>query len=80
MQRRGFSTAAWAAAVPTAASLALLAAVLHAIDEFTIRELLIALFLFITAPVSAYLLGQVGLRKRVASRAPLPEDFPGVRQ
>ena len=58
----------------------LLAAVLHGIDEFTIRERLIAFFLFITAPVSAYLLGQVELRKRVASRAPLPEDFSGVRQ
>jgi len=58
----------------------LLAAVVHAVDDgFTLRELLIALFLFITAPVSAFLLGQVGLRRQVDSRAPLPEDFPGLR-
>lgn len=58
----------------------LLAAVVHAAgDGFTLRELLIALFLFMTAPVSAFLLGQAGLRRRVTSRAPLPEDFPGVR-
>ncbi len=59
----------------------LLAAVVHTVDgEFTLRELLIALFLFITAPVSAFLLGQVGLRRQVTSRAPLPEDFPGLRR
>lgn len=58
----------------------LLAAIVHAADRsFSLRELLIALFLFMTAPVSAYLLGQVGLRRRVTSRAPLPEDFPGLR-
>lgn len=57
----------------------LLAAVVHAIEGFTVRELLIVLFLFITAPVSAYLLGQVGLRRRLPSRAPLPDDFPGLR-
>jgi multisubunit Na+/H+ antiporter MnhG subunit len=39
--------------------------------------MLIALVLFITAPVSAYLIGQAGLRRRLPSRAPLPEDFPG---
>jgi len=55
----------------------LLAAVVHAVDELSVRELLITLFLFVTAPVSAYLLGQVGLRRRVTSRAPLPEDFSG---
>ena len=59
----------------------LLAAVVHSADGgFTLRELLIALFLFMTAPVSAFLLGQVGLRRRVTSRAPLPEDFPGLRR
>lgn len=57
----------------------LLAAIVHAIEGFTVRELLIVLFLFITAPVSAYLLGQVGLRSRLPSRAPLPDDFPGLR-
>ena len=57
----------------------LLAAIVHAVGrDFSLRELLIALFLFMTAPVSAFLLGQVGLRRRVTSRAPLPEDFPGL--
>lgn len=59
----------------------LLAAVVHAIDHgFSLREILISLFLFVTAPVSAYLLGQVGLRRRVTSRAPVPEDFPGLHR
>ncbi|MBX3300816.1 MAG: Na+/H+ antiporter subunit G [Nitrospira sp.] len=58
----------------------LLAAVIHTADGLTLHKLLIALFLFMTAPVSAFLLGQVGLRRRVTSRAPLPEDFPGSHQ
>jgi multicomponent K+:H+ antiporter subunit G len=54
----------------------LLAAVVHAIgDGVTLRELLITLFLFITAPVSAFLLGQAGLRRGLPSRAPLPEKL-----
>ncbi|MDF0668250.1 MAG: Na+/H+ antiporter subunit G [Nitrospira sp.] len=58
----------------------LLAAVLSSIpDGLSLRELLIALFLFITAPVSAFLVGQAALRRRLPSRAPLPEDFPGLR-
>ncbi len=57
----------------------LLAAIVHAAGrDFSLRALLIALFLFVTAPVSAYLLGQAGLRRRVISRAPLPDDFPGL--
>jgi multicomponent K+:H+ antiporter subunit G len=57
----------------------LLAAVVHVIgDGVTLNKLLITVFLFITAPVSAFLLGQVGLRWRYASRAPLPEDFSGL--
>lgn len=57
----------------------LLAAIVHAAGrDFSLRELLIALFLLVTAPVSAYLLGQAGLRRRVTSRAPLPDDFPGL--
>jgi multisubunit Na+/H+ antiporter MnhG subunit len=39
--------------------------------------LLIAGFLFITVPVSAFLLGQAGLRRRLASRAPVPDEFSG---
>lgn len=58
----------------------LLAAVLSSIpDDLSLRETLIALFLFMTAPVSAFLVGQAGLRRRLPSRAPLPEDFPGFR-
>lgn len=56
----------------------LLAAIVHAAGrDFSLRELLIALFLFVTAPVSAYLLGQAGLRRRIMSRAPLPDELPG---
>lgn len=58
----------------------LLAAVLSSIpDDLSLRETLIALFLFMTAPVSAFLVGQAGLCRRLPSRAPLPEDFPGFR-
>jgi multicomponent K+:H+ antiporter subunit G len=57
----------------------LLAAIVHAAGrDFSLRELLITLFLFVTAPVSAFLLGQAGLRRRVTSRAPLPDNFPGL--
>ena len=52
----------------------LLAAIVQAGSAgFTLRELLIAVFLFITAPVSAYLLAQAGLRLRLPSKAPLPD-------
>lgn len=58
----------------------LLAAVLSSIpDGLSLRETLIALFLFITAPVSAFLVGQAALRRRLPSRAPLPEDFQDLR-
>jgi multicomponent K+:H+ antiporter subunit G len=57
----------------------LMAALVHAAGrDFSLRELVITLFLFVTAPVSAYLLGQAGLRRRVTSRAPLPDNFPGL--
>lgn len=53
----------------------LLAAIVYASGSaLTLRELLITVFLFVTAPVSAYLLGQAGLRRRLKSRAPLPQD------
>lgn len=39
-----------------------------------LHELLITLFLFVTAPVSAGLLAKAALRLRMKSRAPLPED------
>jgi multicomponent K+:H+ antiporter subunit G len=41
-----------------------------------VHELLITLFLFVTAPVSANLLAQAGLHGRVPSRAPPPPDQP----
>lgn len=41
-----------------------------------LHELLITLFLFVTAPVSANLLAQAALHLRVPSKAPVPEDPP----
>jgi multicomponent K+:H+ antiporter subunit G len=38
----------------------------------SVHELLIALFLFVTAPVSAHMLAKAGLQLRLRSRAPLP--------
>lgn len=42
--------------------------------RFGIAELLITLFVFVTAPVSANLLAQAALHLKVASRAPVPRD------
>ncbi len=41
-----------------------------------VHELLIALFIFITAPVSANLMAQAALHLRVPSTAPVPPDLP----
>jgi len=41
------------------------------------HELLITLFLFVTAPVSAYMLARAGLKLGLRSRAPLPPRRPG---
>ena len=41
-----------------------------------VHELLITLFLFVTAPVSANLMAQAALHLRLPSRAPLPPDQP----
>jgi multicomponent K+:H+ antiporter subunit G len=41
---------------------------------FSLHELLIALFVFVTAPVSANLLAKAALHLRVKSGAPLPGD------
>lgn len=55
----------------------LLAAIVHSLDGVpSLRELLITLFLFLTAPVSAHLLARAALQLRMKSRAPLPRDFP----
>jgi multicomponent K+:H+ antiporter subunit G len=43
-------------------------------------EVLIMLFVFVTAPVSANLLAQAALHLRVASLAPAPEDAVPERQ
>ncbi|HVL35800.1 MAG TPA: Na+/H+ antiporter subunit G [Burkholderiales bacterium] len=43
-----------------------------ALETPTLHELLIALFLFLTAPVSALMLAKAGLHLRLKSRAPLP--------
>jgi multicomponent K+:H+ antiporter subunit G len=40
----------------------------------SVHELLIAMFLFLTAPVSAHLLAKAALHLRVDSRAPLPTE------
>jgi multicomponent K+:H+ antiporter subunit G len=95
LSRKGSSAIAWSSAGlpdcfmrlhgPTKATTLgvggmLLAAVLSSIpDGLSLREMLIALFLFITAPVSAFLVGQAALRQRLPSRAPLPKDFPDLR-
>jgi multicomponent K+:H+ antiporter subunit G len=41
-----------------------------------VHELLITLFVFVTAPVSANLMAQAALHLRLPSRAPLPPDQP----
>lgn len=54
----------------------LLASMLYFLSrgEPNAHELLITLFLFVTAPVSAYMLARAGLKLRLRSRAPLPPD------
>lgn len=43
-----------------------------------LHELLITLFLFVTAPVSANLMAQAALHLRVPSKAPVPDDQPAA--
>ncbi len=58
----------------------LLASRSHSISHgVSLHELLITLFLFVTAPVSASLLARAALRRRLKSRAPLPDDVPSGR-
>ena len=56
----------------------LLASMAHffALGVPSVHELLITLFLFVTAPVSAYMLARAGLHLRLRSRAPLPPPDP----
>ena len=42
-------------------------------DGLSLHEILISLFLFITAPVSAHLLAKAALHRRLPSLAPTPE-------
>ena len=53
----------------------LVAALLYFVGSgrWVVHELLIAVFLFVTAPVSALMLAKAGLHERLASRAPLPD-------
>lgn len=41
-----------------------------------LHELLITLFVFLTAPVSAHVMAMAALHRRVASVAPVPPDQP----
>lgn len=43
-------------------------------DGFSLHEILVTLFLFITAPISAHLLAKAALHRRLRSLAPPPED------
>ena len=47
-----------------------------ALGDFGLHELLVTLFVFITAPVSASLLAQAALHARAPSRAPVPPGQP----
>jgi multicomponent K+:H+ antiporter subunit G len=44
--------------------------------SYGLHELLITLFLFVTAPVSANLLAKAAMHLRNRSKAPVPEDHP----
>lgn len=44
--------------------------------DFAARELMITLFLFVTAPVSANLMAKAGMHLRVATKAEPPEELP----
>ena len=47
-----------------------------ALGSFGLHELLVALFLFVTAPVSANLMAKAALHLRVRSRAKAPPEHP----
>ena len=42
--------------------------------SLSLHEVLVALFLFITAPISAHLMAKAALHQKLASLAPLPEE------
>ena len=45
-------------------------------DDISVRELLVTLFLFLTAPVSAALMAKAALHLELPSQAELPPDLP----
>lgn len=45
-------------------------------DDFGLHEVLVTLFMAVTAPVSAALLAQAALHQRLPSEAALPPDLP----
>jgi multicomponent K+:H+ antiporter subunit G len=42
--------------------------------DLSLHELLVSVFLFLTAPVSAHLLARTALHRRCRSEAPIPDD------
>ena len=46
----------------------------HQEDGLSLHEVLVTLFLFITAPVGAHLMAKAALHLRLASRAELPDE------
>ena len=61
----------------------LIAAMLHryaSSGEIGVRELLITLFVFLTAPISAHLLAKASLALRPGQRPPAPADAAQGRQ
>ena len=44
--------------------------------RLVVHELLVALFLFVTAPVSALMLARAAIRLRLRSQAPVPNQNP----
>ena len=54
----------------------LIASMVYAVnDALLIHELIITLFVFLTAPVGAHLLAQAALRLKLKSKAKLPKAF-----
>ena len=43
----------------------------------SLHEVLVTLFLFLTAPVSAHLIARAALQRRCRNLAPVPRDEPG---
>jgi multicomponent K+:H+ antiporter subunit G len=43
-------------------------------EHISLHEILVTLFLFVTAPISAHLLAKAALHQRLPSQAPLPAE------